>query len=151
MQPLAHTIDPEKPETIAAALTDHKAVLSMIGFGDPVDRESVTPGENGTPDNVHGAWVVHEFTAVGSGTFSHNLDIQVSPTANEPNVGWLVFGWRHSGAGAAPGPLSLEYVHGSAITRNAIDLTLRVGGTRTVGAAPNAVKVAVFFVPASGW
>jgi len=154
-------VDPNDPHSLSDALNRIIQVLdSQIEFGDPIDPDNPaatsppragSSGRNGTLQNIVGSWVEVAFTSASSSqAFTHNLDIPVA-VAGEPNVRWLFTNFRHSGVGASPGTLSLEFVNGSTLTNNAITLTLRADGTRTINGAGDEVLVSVFLVPAVRW
>jgi hypothetical protein len=155
-------VDPDKPDSIVKALSEATRVVNeWIEFGNPqnpYDDQSTTLAGAGTPtthngemQNIRGSWVEVEFDAANAAeAFNHNLGLDVI-SADEPNVRWLFTNFRHSGAGAATGCLSLEYDDAlCAVSANSIDLVLRAspGGVRTIAAGANAVKCTVFFIPA---
>ena len=116
--------------------------------GDTSRAGALATSHNGSLDNVFGSWVEAQFTVTDlpATTCYHNLDI--TPTAGQLNVRWIVFGMTHDGTGVnAASTLSVNYTTGDAVTNNSIDLRLYAGGTRTVGVA-NPVKVTLFFIPA---
>lgn len=163
-------IDVTDPKSMAEAIQELQRVVGgLLDVGEPqnpYDESNTTdlagdivgppaagrPVHNGTPGNLLGSWVEVEIAAANAAVaFNHNLDLPVVGT-DEPNVRILSQTLRHSGAGAAPGPLSLEYDDSlCTVGANTIELVLRAGGTRTIAAGANAVKASVCFVPATRW
>lgn len=140
-----------------------RVVDGAIEFGspqDPRDPASTTlaagnaGGHNGTLLNIAGSWVEVEVDAADARfDCAHNLGVPVTvvAAANQPNVRWLVMGLRHNGAGVnAASTLSVNYDSRDAanITLNSFPLRLYAAGARTVGGAPNTVRVSLFFTAA---
>lgn len=98
-------------------------------------------------DNLAGTFVSANITGTGAVSFAHNLDVSLQGfPSSAPNVGWVVIGLRHSGAGATADGIVLEYQTGDSVTTNAIELRARYGG-RTVASGANSIDVLVWFFP----
>lgn len=133
-------------EFVPEAIYDiHDVLRGGLTFGNP------QPSPNGTLDNMAGSWVIGAFTSLG-GTFvfNHNLNYPVVAT-DIPNVVWTHVCFRHSGAGTmATSFLTIEYVNGSQLDENSIELTIR-GAVRTVGAGANQINCVAYFLPVEQW
>lgn len=137
-----------------------EVLRNRVEFGDPQEPDdpasttaagSSTTAHNGRPDNIFGSWVEVTFDAADAATLCrHNLDM---PIVNaELNVRWMVFAFQHSGVGVnAASTLSINYDtrDSAAILADSLNLRLYVGGGRTIAAGANAVKVSLFFTPAT--
>jgi hypothetical protein len=154
-------VDPDDPQAIVEHLYRVQRVVDgRLEFGSPQDPRdpagtalATGTAHNGTILNILGSWVELDVTSQDAPVACvHNLDVPVTSVSgvNQPNVRWLVFGWQHNGAGAAPGStMSCNYepTDAASITSNSFPLRFYAAG-RTIGADPNDLRVTLFFVPA---
>jgi hypothetical protein len=155
-------VDDQKPKTIVEHLSRVQRVVDGdLEFGspqDPRDPASVTLADgashNGTLVNIRGSWVERKIVASELGTkilLTHNLGVPVNAVSavSQPNVRWLVFGYSHKGTGTGAGStISCNYDTDDAadITTDAFPLRF-YAAARTVGAAPDDLRVTLFFIP----
>ncbi len=125
-----------------AALPDLIRILTgRIDFGSP----TAGAAQSG---NFWASWVVVSIDTLDAATtITHNLDLDLR-AANVPNVGWLVFQWGHSGAGAsaASGAPGCMFETGDTVGRDSIQLRFYAPG-RTVAAGANELKAWILFFP----
>ena len=144
--------DPDKPESIAEQQRELIQVVDgLIEFGEPLDpfnpantgrAGAAATSHPGSTSNIAGSWVevVLETTGRITKTCHHNLYLNdgptyVLPTAGEPNVRWLLFGWMHDGDldSSATLDLTVAFIGGTVAT-NSLQLEFQVtkGGTLTI-------------------
>jgi hypothetical protein len=158
--------DPQKPESIIKGVTDVSRVVDgEIEFGhpqNPYDDQDTTLAGAGTPtthngsvQNIKGSWVeitlgTGDLAGTGAVTCTHNLNIPVINT--EPNVRWIVMGWKVETdiVVADDTSLSVFYDETDAASITADAMPLRFGSNLTVTDA-NPVDVCLFFIPAVRW
>lgn len=153
-------IDPTNPKSIDQRFRSVVEVVNgNIEFGnpqDPTDPTSTTLAGSaagahpGTVSNILGSWVELDIDGTpalnAAVVCTHNLGVPLDPSL-EPNVRWLLFGWRHNGTGAGTGsPVSVGFTTGDPITEDAISLRV-FAATRTVDVT-NPLRLTLFFVPA---
>ena len=155
--------NPKSPESIIQAIYEVARVVDReIEFGtpnDPLDDSSTTlagsaaTAHPGTLSNIRGSWVELQVTALDTPTpCYHNLSLDVA-VSGEPNVRWLVMGFKHSGAGAgATSVVSCLFEEGGIVETDMIQLSF-YAVSRTVSAVDpfEPLDVSLFFVPAVRW
>ena len=154
-------VDPGNPRSIVEHLANVQRVVDgSIEFGspqDPNDPASLTlangTAHNGTLLNIQGSWVEVDVTALDTPVACrHNLEIPfvVIGGISQPNVRWQLFGFQHSGNGVGVGStISCNYETTDENSISEISFPLRFYATaRVVGAAPDHLRVTLFFTPA---
>ena len=130
-----------------------------VSFGtpqDPLAEDGTTlagaaaANHPGTLQNIEGAWVEYDVTALDTATtLYHNLGQKVVSATGSPNVRWLLMGFQHDGTTADPdATLSCNYQTGDTVTADSIQLRFYATGTRAVGVA-NPLRVTLFFMRAT--
>jgi hypothetical protein len=119
-----------------------------LTFGVPVSISELGVASGQRSGNVRGSWVEKSVTALGTNTFTHNLNLP-TPTG-VLNVRWLLFGVRHNGTGAGAGDVVCSPIYqGGTVGSDSIDLYVTAAGARTVDGS-NPLTLTMFFMPADG-
>jgi len=153
--------DPKKPESLVEHLKQLQRVVDgNVEFGspqDPTDPASTTLADgaahNGTIVNMLGSWVSLDVIALDTlVACPHNLAVPITVVGatNQPNVQWLVFGFRHDGTGATgASTFSCNYETGDAasISEDSFPLRFYSSSGRTVD-GDHPLRVNLYFTPA---